>query len=109
MEPTWPCSPASRAGAADIHSASSLSEKPRLFARLRGFETLQRGRAWRVVCRDQVDQTVAQALPQRFAIGRAADRRSALEERGAVGDFFRCTVQIMRARLDRDRQALALG
>ena len=40
-----------------------------------------------------------------FAVGLAADGRSALEQRGAVGDVFRGEVQVVRAGLDGDGQA----
>ena len=72
-------------------------------------EALHLGRAGRVVGDDHVDDAFAQTLPERFAVGAAADGRRALEQRRAVGNLFRGKVQIVRAGLDRDRQAFRAG
>jgi hypothetical protein len=61
-----------------------------------------------MVGRHEVDHAVAQALPKSLAIFAPANRRSALELRGAFGDFFGRQMKIVRAGFHRDGKAAAL-
>jgi hypothetical protein len=54
---------------------------------------------------DQVDLTVHESAPEAVAIAGAADRRSALERRGTVGDVVPVERQVMRTGLARNRDA----
>ncbi len=57
---------------------------------------------------DHVDRAVSQGLPKLFAIFALADGRGTLVFGGAVGDFFGCERQIMRARLRGHGKAFGL-
>jgi hypothetical protein len=58
---------------------------------------------------DQVDYAVAQALPKRFAIFAAANRRRALELSCAARNFFRSEMEVVRASFDGHRKTTASG
>ena len=70
---------------------------------------LERGRARAVIGDHEIDHAVEQRAPERLAVLALADRRRALELGGAVGDRLGLEAQVVRAGLDRDRQALGLG
>ena len=59
-----------------------------------------------MIGRDQIDDSIAQALPQRFAVGSRADWRRAFEQRAAGRNLFGEEVQVMGTGLHRNRQAL---
>ena len=121
-------SPASRAGASASQRARSSSVKPRRRAsvqttgrrnckrrdaaprlqKIARLSPLHLRRAGRVVGDYHVDHAIAERVPQQFAVLALANRRAALELRRAVGDLFSDERKIVRARLRRDRQAIAL-
>jgi hypothetical protein len=57
---------------------------------------LHRWRARRVIGRDQVDHSVAQPLPQSFAIFSGSDGRGAFVKGSARGNLFSEEVQVVR-------------
>src|SRR5712692_2804171 len=59
-------------------------------------QSLHLRRAWRMICRYQIDHSLSKSLPEFFAILPAADRRRALEQRLAVWNLLRREMQIMR-------------
>ena len=73
-------------------------------AEVSGLDLLQIGRAGRVVGRDQVEDSLAEGLPEPFPVLRRADRRSALEGDAAVGDLAGGERQIVGAGLGRDQE-----
>src|SRR6185503_7855457 len=70
---------------------------------------LHRRRRRRVIGRDEIERAVEEALPQRVAVGSAADWRRTLELGGAVGDLVAGEREVVRARLRRYRNALRLA
>ena len=58
---------------------------------------------------DQVDYAVAQALPKRFAIFAAANRRRALELSCAARNFLRSEMEVVRTSFDGHRKTTAPG
>ena len=69
--------------------AAATATPPQACAEVAGVEPLQVRGARRVVAdTTQVDHAVGQALPQGVSVGVLADRRAALELRGAVGDVL---------------------
>src|SRR6266851_5592551 len=68
-------------------------------------EPLHCWRAWRMIRRHQINDSLSKSLPQFFAILAAANRGSTLEQGLAIRDLFGRKMQIMRTRLDADRQA----
>ena len=59
-----------------------------------------------MIRRNEVNHSLAQRPPQFLAIFAAANRRSALAKRCAVGDRFSSEMQIVRACLDGDGKTL---
>src|SRR6266571_3158426 len=68
-------------------------------------EPLHFWRARRMIGCHQINDSLSKSLPQLFAVLPAADRGSTLEQGLAIRDLFGRKMQIMRTRLDADRQA----
>jgi hypothetical protein len=62
-----------------------------------------------VVGDDAVNDVVAEATPEQLAVARVTNRRTALELRCARGDLLRGEREVVRTRLNRDRDAVSLG
>src|SRR6185295_18298841 len=75
-------------------------------AEVAGVDLLHAGRAWRVVGGHEIDDALAERLPQALAILPRADRRGAFVGDGAVGDLFGRKGEVVRAGLGGDRQPL---
>ena len=106
--PFFPAKPASRAGAAAIHSPIRSSFNPRccIAVHITGsarprladsaprlvppafFAALHLRRARGVVCSHHFDQPTIERVPKSLAIRSVADRRRAFEFRRAIGNFF---------------------
>lgn len=72
-------------------------------------EALHLWRAGGMICDDEVDDSVAEGLPELFAIFAAADGRGALEERCFIEDLLFGEMEIVGAGFDRYRQSSLAG
>ena len=93
-----------RFGPQEAEPESESTDPTPGFHKVARLETLQFGRAGRVVRDDKVNVAVEEGLPELFAVRVFADRRAALEEGFALGDLFCREAQVVEARLDRERQ-----
>src|SRR5207247_4886820 len=70
-----------------------------------GLEALQLRGGWGVVARHEVDRPLGQTGPQALAVLPLTNRRGALPGGGAVRDVVRGEGEVVRAGLDRQREA----